>query len=175
MAAAATAKPSPYTVVIDNREQRPFLFVGELKSGKDVYRVEQAPGTLQSGDYSLRGYELDIAVERKSLTDLFCTLGKDRPRFERELQRLEKMSFAAIVVEADWRTVLTAPPPRSKLRPETIVHSVLAWQQRYQNIHWWFCMDRDMAEIVTLRILDRFWRDSKRLFEVDPAETIKVC
>ncbi|MDE2097140.1 MAG: ERCC4 domain-containing protein, partial [Patescibacteria group bacterium] len=121
------------------------------------------PGTLKSGDYSLLGFENRIAIERKSLSDLFSTLGQGRDRFHRELERLAATDyqFAAVVCEADWATVLASPPERSMLRPKTVFRSVIAWQIRYPLVHWWFCPGRAFAEKVTFRLLERFWKEQQ--------------
>jgi ERCC4-type nuclease len=135
---------------------------------------------ISAGDYSIDGYDgrsefvsgagLDamtntpagIAIERKSISDLFNTLGQSRARFVRELDRLAAYQFAAIVVEAEWSEILTAPAAglvRSQLDPKTIYRSVIAWQQRYPNVHWWMCAGRDHAEVTTFRILERWWQE----------------
>ena len=64
---------------------------------------------------------------------------------------------AAVVVEAEWSEVLGSPPPHTQLTPKTVYRSVIAWQQRYPSIHWWFCADRRLAEVTTFRILERWW------------------
>lgn len=152
----------PAVVVVDQREKRPFGFASvraDAREGGGVLTVRTRVGLLPSGDYSLDGLEAEVAVERKSLDDLYGTLGSWRDRFERELERLSLMRFAAVVVESEVSEVIAHPPPRSMLNPKTVVRSVLAWQQRYPRVHWWFCPGRDVAEAITLRILDRFHRD----------------
>lgn len=57
-------------IVIDSREQAPFLFEG--------YGAEVGPGALAAGDYSLCGLESLVAVERKSLADLTMRLGREQ-------------------------------------------------------------------------------------------------
>jgi hypothetical protein len=114
---------------------------------------------LRTGDYSLRGYEARVAVERKSLQDVYHTLGQRRACFERELARLNEMEFAAVVVEASWEAILREPPGRSRLRPKVVYRSVLAWGQRYPRVHWYTMGNRRLAEVTTLRILERFYRD----------------
>lgn len=159
--AAPIQIPTPYTVVIDSREQRPFTFGQALA---DTHRnrvqiVQTTVAALPSGDYSIAGFEDRIAVERKSLADLYSTLGQGRVRFIKELERLAAYEYSAVVVEAEWSQVLLAPPERSQLLPKTIIFSVIAWQQRFSRTHWWFLPTRDAAEAATIRILDRFWRD----------------
>lgn len=100
-------------VVIDTREQKPFGFDGlrcDVADGGGPLTVPTVRGTLKSGDYSLLGYETAVAVERKSLDDLYGTLGQGRERFERELVRLSSYRFAAVVIEGDWRAILGTYP-----------------------------------------------------------------
>jgi DNA excision repair protein ERCC-4 len=164
-----TAKPAtlccPFTVVVDTREQRPYQFEGiraDANDGRRPLRVPVESVTLESGDYSVKGYEDLVAVERKSLDDLYGTLGQGRERFERELVRLNSMWYAAVMVEADWQTVLASPPERSQLNPLTVFRSVVAWQQRCPTVHWWFVPDRSFAERATFRILQRFWLEREK-------------
>lgn len=153
------------TVAIDTREQRGFSFAGLIADAADgggPFRVPTQRVTLKSGDYSLVGFEGRIAIERKSLADLYSTLGQGRDRFERELARLNELEVAAVVVEAGWDEVLTAPPFRSELPPKVVHRSVIAWQQRFRNVHWNFMCDRRLTEITTFRILERYWREQQR-------------
>ena len=77
----------PFTIAIDTREQRPYEFPGAERM------------TLPTGDYSIVGLEDQVAIERKSKTDAYSSLGQARARFRRELERLAKFDYAAIVVE----------------------------------------------------------------------------
>jgi hypothetical protein len=153
---------SPFVVAIDTREQHPFTFDG-LKDGPPnklhPLIVKTEGRTLQSGDYSIVGLEDRISVERKSLEDLYGTLTHGRERFERELERLQRMTFSAVVVEASWITVCRRPPERSQVIPKTIYRSILAFSQRYLKTHWYLCDSRRFAEVTTYRILERFWTD----------------
>jgi ERCC4-type nuclease len=148
-------------VLIDHREKAPYSFTGfttDVRQGNKPLRVLTRLADLPSGDYSLAGLLEEVAVERKSLQDLFYTLGQHRDRFERELTRLSRMTFAAVVVEAEWSTILQRPPEASRLPPKVVFRSVLAWQQEFPNVHWWFTPGRRPAEVVTFRIMERFAR-----------------
>jgi len=81
-----------YVIKIDSREQKPLWNIGS----KVVY------GKLDTGDYSIEGYENKIAIERKSLIDLFGTLGSGHARFKKELGRALKLDYFAIVVEGSY-------------------------------------------------------------------------
>jgi ERCC4-type nuclease len=151
----------PGTVLIDTREQRPFQFDAiPLADGADgILQVPISRLALPSGDYSLDGYATAVAVERKSVADLYGTVGQGRDRFVRELERLNEFAFAAVVIEGEWSTILDNPPPRVRLSPRSVYRLVLAWQQRFPRVHWWACPDRDFAEYTTFRILERFLKE----------------
>lgn len=150
------------TVVIDTREQVGYRFQDlrcDVADGGGILTVPTERKTLPSGDYSLTGYESRIAVERKSLSDCYHTLGSGRERFERELARLDAMEFAAVVVEATWEQLATEPPPHTELNPKTVFRSVLAWMVRYPTVHWLACGPRRLAEVTTFRLLERFLKE----------------
>ncbi len=154
-----TLPPTPFTVITDTREQLGYTFAQPLRIGTKSYTIQTTCGTLKSGDYSIAGHENAVAVERKSAADLFGTLGTGRQRFTRELERLATYTVAVIVVEAEWSTIWTQPPARSRMTPKSIMCSVIAFQNRYPRIHWAFLPGRDVAEAYTVLVLERFWRD----------------
>lgn len=153
------------TVKQDTREQVIYTFEGIGWDAQDgggpdkTITVETVRGTLRSGDYSLLGFESRVAVERKSLADLYSTLSQGRDRFERELERLAAMECAAVVIEADWPTICAAPPPHTKLAPKTVFRSIIAWTVRYPTIHWIPAGPRRLAEVTTFRLLERFLKE----------------
>lgn len=157
-----------FTVIIDTREQSPYQFESiRADVGADpLQRPIIIPTTrrfLPQGDYSIAGHDVAVAIERKSIGDLFGTLGRGRRRFEAELLRLQsEATFAAVVVEAEWSEILGDPPARCRLNPKTIFRSVLAWQQRYPRVHWLMVPGRAAGEIATYRTLERFWVEQQR-------------
>ena len=159
----------PFCVLVDSREQAPLHFrnivdrVRNARTGEVQYRpllVETKVVALKSGDYSIEGLQDRVAVERKGLGDAYGTFGGGRDRFERELERLNAMEFAAVVIEAGWKSIVNYRPPGNaemKFTPKMFHRSVIAWQQRYPRVHWWTCDTKDFAEKTTFRILQRFW------------------
>ncbi|MDY3555319.1 hypothetical protein R5W24_004461 [Gemmata sp. JC717] len=148
-------------VIIDTREQKPFGFTGftcDAADGGGPLTVPTIRDTLASGDYSLVAHA-GIAIERKSLADLYGTIGQGRERFERELERLAKLDFAAVVIEATWPEVCAEPPPHTKLPPKTVFRSIVAWTVRYPRIHWIPAGDRRLAEVTTFRLLERYAKE----------------
>ena len=87
----------PATVIVDTREQTPFHFLNI--DPWPIVPVSHA--TLKTGDYSLRGYESRLTIERKSIGDFLGSISADRDRFEREFERMAEMEFAAVVIEGE--------------------------------------------------------------------------
>lgn len=143
------------TLVIDTREQDPWDF------GATVPTVRAG---LETGDYSLLGSEQDFAIERKSISDAFGTIVRERDRFEREIQRMARMKFAAILVEATVADILAYDSPEStditeaqrKSRPATVLHSLLSWHVTYGVPTYFVGADRAVCARVVLRLAQKF-------------------
>lgn len=148
----------PFTIAVDTREQLPFEFESIKAAGKPVI-VSTERVTLTSGDYSIIGHEEAVAVERKTLADLYGTLTAGRDRFERELERLAGYEFSAVVVEADWHQIVDGPLFVMRANPASIVGTIHAWQQRYPKTHWLPAGSRLLAEQATYGVLRRYWTD----------------
>lgn len=109
-------RPEHVVAIIDTREQIPL----------DVSPLGTEVGTLATGDYSVKGLENVVAVERKSLTDLLGCIGTERERFEREIQRMLAYPTRAVIVESTWFEV-EAGGWRSKVTPAAAIGSLLGW------------------------------------------------
>lgn len=147
-------------IVVDGREKAPYRFQGLRADANKQARplaVKWQWGFLPTGDYSILGYEGRIAIERKSLEDLYGSLGQYRDRFEREHERMAKLEFAAVVIEASWKEILTRPPERSRLNPKVVFRTGMSWMVRFR-VPWVMAEDRRLGEVTTFRLLDRWWR-----------------
>ena len=142
------------TILVDSREQRPFNFEHER------YDVQIQPGALTVGDYSLVGLQDKVAVERKSLPDLVGCLGRERERFERELQRGAALDAFAVVIEAAWPD-LAGGNFRSQLNPHAACQSVLAFMSRYRT-PFLFAGSRPAAEYVTWGFLRQYLEGARK-------------
>jgi len=108
-------------IIQDTREQIPLVFPSAV-----VVEV----GTLQTGDYSIRGLESLFSVERKSIDDLVGSVTRERERFERELHRLRGFQFRRLLIigsEAD----LLAGKFYGNANPKAIFASLGAFEVRY--------------------------------------------
>jgi DNA excision repair protein ERCC-4 len=186
---------APFTVLIDQREQAPFGFTNiasDAASGAHPLSIPTRSELLATGDYTIEGYADRLTVERKSVADFVGTLTAGRERFENELERAAGMQAAFVVCEGEWSDVLdhvnnrealkmvggfgggTKPTGRA-INPKTLTNSVIAWQLRYPSIHWWFCSGRRMAEVITYRLLERFWNERmKELKEQQKEQTARA-
>ena len=149
----------PFVIAVDSREQWPYRFTGlhaDADQGHVPIVVATTRAYLETGDYTIPGFETEIAVERKSLADLYSTLGSRRVPFAAEHERLAAMQHAIVVVEADWFDVAMPPPGRSQLSPKTVFRTAVSWQVRYQ-VPWIMAGTRRFAEIWTFRFLEKSW------------------
>ena len=154
----------PFTIIIDSREQRPWLFAsikGDAKYGHKRIEIPTEWGTLKQGDYSIKGMETIVAIERKSLADAFGSCGQGRGRFQREHERLSRLAFAAVIIESDWDTIRRAPPPHTLLKPKVVFRTALSWSVRY-GVQWWAMPGREIAELTCFRLLEKFWEQQQK-------------
>lgn len=154
----------PFRVAIDQREKAPYHFAG-LKADARHKRAPLDVSTewahLLTGDYSIVGHEERIAIERKSLEDLYSTLGQHRERFERAHERMAELEYAAVVVEASWDRILNDPPWRSQLRPKTVARTAMSWSIKY-GVPWFTVDGRRLGEVWTFRLLERWWMKEQK-------------
>ena len=131
-------------VASDSREQKPYRFArSQVK-------------TLASGDYSLIGLEDRIAIERKTKEDAYASLGQGRARFERELERLSHLDYAAVVVETSLPDFLCAPA-FSRMHPKAAAGSIVAWSVKYR-VCVFFAGDRLHGNALTRQLLEKYLR-----------------
>ncbi len=145
-------------IAVDSREQAPYSFTAKQYEGATVI-----VGTLTTGDYSLAGFENNIAIERKSLDDLTGTLTQGRDRFQRECQRGKGLSYFGLVVEASLEEV-RLHKYRSRMTPQSLLQTLCAYSVRYGlHVHW--CGSREGGEYMTHSLLQKFLREQQRTFE----------
>lgn len=115
---------SKVVALVDTREQNPL----------DLSPLQVQPATLTTGDYTLAGLESHVAVERKSLDDLLGCIGRERERFDREVQRLLAYPVRVLVVESTWGEI-DLGQWRSRVAPEAVIGSLLSWEAQGLSIH----------------------------------------
>ena len=133
---------SAITAIVDTREQAPL----------ELPWIASERGTLSTGDYSVKGLEHHVAIERKSLPDLVACCGRERERFDREVRRLLAYPVRALVVEADWPAI-EAGNWRGKLTPRQVGSSLISWQ--VQGLPVVLAGNRDRAARLVASMLRR--------------------
>jgi DNA excision repair protein ERCC-4 len=125
-------------LVIDSREQTPLAFT----------RFTAVKGTLNAGDYSIRGLEHQFAIERKSVDDFAnCCMGSNRERFERELHRLRGYQFKRLLI-IGTRDDFAASRYYSKITPAAVLASLDAFEVRYTIPVVFACMPKAGARMI---------------------------
>ena len=112
----AELKPEDVVAIIDTREQTPL----------SLSPLMVTAGTLTTGDYSVQGLEHIVAIERKSLPDLIACVGRERERFDREVQRLLAYPVRALVVEANWDQIEMGQW-RGQVKINAVMGSLMGW------------------------------------------------
>ena len=85
--------PDDFCVVCATREQD-GLFIARPPKGLLLIR-----DTLKHGDYSIKGFERYISIERKNMEDLWSSVTVNADRFKRELEELANYERKYILVE----------------------------------------------------------------------------
>ena len=85
------------------------------------------------------------------MDDLAHCIGLDRDRFLRELERLQGVRHACVVIEGDWRH-LTEGRYRSRLNPKSAANSIISWISKYR-VPVMFVGSREAGESFTKNFL----------------------
>ena len=153
----ADLKPANLVALIDTREQCPL----------DLSPLAVEAATLATGDYSVKGLEHIVAIERKGLSDLLGCIGRERERFEKEIQRLLAYPCRCLVVEATWYDI-EAGSWRGDITPAQALGSLLGWI--VQGVPVLMAGDHERAGRYVARMLllaaRRRWRESRGLLAV---------
>lgn len=136
----ATLQPESVTAICDSREQTPL----------DLAPLATIGGTLCTGDYTVQGLEHVVRVERKSLQDLIACVGRERERFQREVDRLLAYPVRILVVESSWPEIELGQW-RGSIKPESVIGSLLGWQAAGLSLH--LCHDHERAGRHVARLL----------------------
>lgn len=156
----------PFTILIDSREQTPWLFEGITRMHQGAPYVLEIPINvkgLKTGDYTIEGFENNVCVERKSVGDIIGTITRGRKRFEKELTRMQNMEYSAVVIEGEWKTVLRKCFADTQMNPVSLDSSILAFMMRYPKTHWLFRPGRFAAMKTTFKLFDLYLRRIKRV------------
>ena len=128
------------TILLDTREPSPHPWAQYW----DDVTVE--PGTLETGDMTVKGYHDLVAVERKTPSDFLACIGGERERFERELKRSRTIGHFCIIVDGPLATLIVN---NRGIHHSAMIGTIAAWSRRYCPIL--FCDTPSLAADMALR------------------------
>lgn len=169
----ATTHTCPFAIAIDTAEQQPFDFSRIRYDANTFWKIHTPRIALGRhpdgyGDYSICGYERQVAVERKSQSDSYSTImgfkEGNRDRFEDELANLSEI-VACVIVECSFeRWLKEAPETPQKTAEEnrkTLFRSYIGLMQDY-GVPWTFAETKALAAICCFNFLNRFWEKVRK-------------
>ena len=149
---------SRFTVIRDTREKE--------DQGWWFAETNYCTGTLQekldTGDYSLQGYEDKLCIERKGSISEFANNLVEK-RFTDVLDRMKGFPHKYIILEFDLENILCFPEKSGipkyrwktlKVTPNFLLKRVADIQVKY-NIPIIFCGNKDGAQAMVLSIFKR--------------------
>jgi ERCC4-type nuclease len=134
--------PKP-VVVIDTCEQEPFPLYANHSNWIDG----ETRSDLETGNYTVQGMEHLLALERKSLADIFeCTV-KYRVGFIAECERLSHFRWKTILIESTFEDVKASVPPTEFLgaHPNGVFGTLDAIEAKFGIPVRYSSMHRDLA------------------------------
>lgn len=139
------------TIIIDSREPV------HTRYSFDNYTTEI--NKLATGDYSIKGYEDIICVERKTKGDAYKSFGhsKNRKRFIKELERMQSFKRACVVIETTFKDFCNPPDFVEKISGKSMVNSIISWYSKY-NIPFFFPGGRNLSNLFVVRLFEKFWK-----------------
>ncbi|HQJ93140.1 MAG TPA: hypothetical protein PLI71_09730 [Clostridia bacterium] len=138
--------PTPFQIVIDTREQRPYSFPDAIR------------GTLPTGDYSFVGGEKLFAIERKSLQDAWGSIAQGHDRFRREMERATSLLDFQIVVEGEPDLFVCPELEWRRVHPNSLRGTVYHWRKKY-GVYWIFRKNREEAKKYIEWRLRSWWQE----------------
>jgi ERCC4-type nuclease len=143
-----------FTVIIDTREQNPWEFQYHAVANKK----------LDTGDYSIEGYENVLCIERKSGMAELARNVVER-RFKDVIDRMKNYKHSYILIECDYDQLMNYPNgsdvPKNKwskikITPKFILKFIIELQMNH-GIHVMFCGNHDWAQKTALSIMKRIY------------------
>lgn len=148
----------PFTVVKDTREQDGYFF-SEFNTCAGM--VEEK---LDTGDYSIKGMEDKICIERKGcVEELAVNLGQKKHAFLAEIERMNSFPHKFIVLEFSLEDLIKFPdetriPVKNKASLKITGKYMLKCLfefQLYNNVQILFCGNKYNAFLAVSSILKR--------------------
>jgi ERCC4-type nuclease len=143
--------PEDMIVVVDTREQKSPLFTRYPKG------LTVSSATLTTGDYSLKGLESCIAVERKQLSDLisYCTWEYEK-KTRAKMEKMKELEFAGLIIEARESEIYSPYEYAPGVSVESVRQALVAFQVKY-GVHVYIGNKENCCRVL-LDNLIMFWK-----------------
>lgn len=132
-------------ILVDTREQKPLSFKHDWITEVKTYK-------LNVGDYACQfkdGHIPNIYFERKTLTDLFGTMGHGYKRFKKEIQRTIDAKAKLILIVEEPLNKIYKGTRHSTLKGESIVKKLFTLWIKY-GVSPVFCSNnKEMSDYIT--------------------------
>lgn len=148
-----------YHVIKDTREKNGYKF-GEYENCLGTIQKR-----LETGDYSIEGFEHLLCIERKaSVEELAHNLGQEKDRFQREIERMSNYHYKFIVLEFTVQDLLDFPEKTKipehlkkdiRIHGKFILKRLLEFQLNY-DIHVVFAGNKENAFYYIASLFKRF-------------------
>jgi len=146
-----------YVILKDTREKNGWNF----KSSDRCLAV--ANWGLKTGDYTAKGLEKDLVIERKASTgELAMNLGKKRKAFEAEMERMSKFRWKYVIMEFSIDDLMNFPKnsgiPKKQMQyvrmnGKFMWKKLREYEEQY-GVELIFAQDKDNAEQRAMIIFD---------------------
>jgi len=149
--------PPEFILVVDTNEQIP-LFISHGSITKQDYSGEliTTRQSLWLGDYSIKGFESEITLEWKTISDLYSSLFSDQKREWAKLSEISKYHYKWLVIGGLESDVLRFQD-FSKVSPNSMRGRLSDIEIRLR-IPIYYAQDRHEAERFILYRLVKYFR-----------------
>lgn len=147
-----------FTIIVDTREQQPWTFKNRATANTK----------LDTGDYSIKGLEHLVAIERKKNVSEIAT-NIVEPRFKDVIERLSSIKYGFILLEFSLRDLLIFPVGSNipkhkwksiKITPNFLLKNITDWEIEH-NIKVFFCGSSSSAENLAGYLLKKIYNKEK--------------
>lgn len=121
--------------------------------------------SLETGDYTIEGFESQLCIERKgSITEFAGNLFQKR--FKRELDRMLEFKYKFVVLECGMNELIDFPRGTDipyykqkyiKAKGPTLLVEFIKMMQKYNTIQFVFCSTREAAQTTARSIMKRVY------------------
>lgn len=149
-----------FTIIVDTREQQPWPLKHHSVANKK----------LDTGDYTIEGYEDILCIERKHSISEFVNNMTEK-RFADVLDRMSKYKYSFMIMEFNFDGIVNFPVGSDipkyiwknlRINPAYIIKYISDIQIKY-NIHILFCGSAYNAEKTAVSLMRRVLEQTKNV------------